>query len=93
MKKDDAIGARKRGEGLHKNFIAWYYATHQLTEGRPYKETLPKKNMVMAVRFICTVQKIHLRKVPLIVQFPAVSLLQIKQVVPVVLCAQTDSLF
>ena len=49
--------------------------------------------MVMAVRFICTVQKIHLRKVPLIVQFPAVSLLQIKHVVPVVLCAQTDSLF
>jgi len=35
MKKDDAIGARKRGEGLHENFIAWYYAMHQLTEGRP----------------------------------------------------------
>ena len=34
-KKDDAIRARKRGEGLHENFIAWYYATHQLTEGRP----------------------------------------------------------
>ena len=34
-KKDDAIGARKRGEGLHENFIAWYYASHQLTEGRP----------------------------------------------------------
>ena len=34
-KKDNAIRARKRGEGLHKNFIAWYYATHQLTEGRP----------------------------------------------------------
>ena len=34
-KKDDAIRARKRGEGLHENFIAWYYVTHQLTEGRP----------------------------------------------------------
>ena len=34
-KKGDAIQARKRGEGLHENFIAWYYATHQLTEGRP----------------------------------------------------------
>lgn len=33
-KKDDAIRARKRGEGLHEDFIAWYYATHQLTEGR-----------------------------------------------------------
>ena len=34
-KKDDAIRARKRGEGLHEDFIAWYYATHQLTGGRP----------------------------------------------------------
>lgn len=34
-KKDDAIRARKRGEGLHEDFIAWYHATHQLTEGRP----------------------------------------------------------
>lgn len=34
-KKDDAIRARKRGEGLHEDFITWYYATHQLTEGRP----------------------------------------------------------
>ena len=34
-KKDDAIRAQKRGEGLHEDFIAWYNATHQLTEGRP----------------------------------------------------------
>ena len=34
-KKDAAIRARKRGEGLHEDFIAWYYATHQLTEGGP----------------------------------------------------------
>lgn len=34
-KKADAVKARQRGEKLHEDFIAWYYATHQLTEGRP----------------------------------------------------------
>lgn len=33
-KKSDAVKARQRGEKLHEDFIAWYYATHQLTEGR-----------------------------------------------------------
>ena len=33
--KADAVQARKRGEAMHENFLAWYHAAHEQTEGRP----------------------------------------------------------
>ena len=33
--KADAVQACKRGEAMHEDFLAWYHAAHEQTEGRP----------------------------------------------------------